>query len=70
MCGTVLVRFLELAQQAGQYDQMVILGGQIEFVLKAISKVGERVPVSHSQAMSLRKCIAEKCGPHFSSPEN
>lgn len=53
MCGQVLARYLQLAQQLGQYDQMLILGGELEFVQYVVS------PLSYRQ--NTHNTLIQKC---------
>ncbi|TFK30536.1 hypothetical protein FA15DRAFT_662508 [Coprinopsis marcescibilis] len=68
--GRVLVRFLQVALDARQPDQITTLKAEIDFIHTSIAKVGQRIPLAHRFAKMLDDLLKKRCGPLSSVPLN
>jgi len=62
MAGRVLVRFCQAAQDANSEDQTLTLRAEVEYIIAALAKFGERVPLAHRYYMMLNEVVAKTCG--------
>lgn len=53
MAGRVLVRFWQAAQQANSKEQTLTLHSEVDYIIAALAKLGERVPLAHRYFLML-----------------
>ncbi|KAH9984661.1 hypothetical protein BJV74DRAFT_848132 [Russula compacta] len=61
MAGRVLVRFWQAAQDANSEDQTLTLRAEVEYIIAALAKLGERVPLAHRCHLMLNEVAARTC---------
>ncbi|KAF8922447.1 hypothetical protein CPB85DRAFT_1267627 [Mucidula mucida] len=57
--GRVLIRFLQAAMEANSQDQVSTLRAELEFILTALTKVGQRYAMAYRSAKVLEDLMAE-----------
>ncbi|KAI0307712.1 hypothetical protein B0F90DRAFT_1676459 [Multifurca ochricompacta] len=62
MAGRVLVRFWQAAQEANSDEQTLTLRAEVEYIIAALAKLGERVPLAHRYFLMLNEVSAKTCG--------
>jgi len=62
MAGRVLVRFWQAAQEANSDEQILTLHAEVEYIISALAKLGERVPLAHRYYLMLNDVAARTCG--------
>ncbi|KAJ6604750.1 hypothetical protein DFH09DRAFT_1123717 [Mycena vulgaris] len=62
IAGRVLVRFLQAATDANTTDQITTLRAEVEFFERAISRIGQRIPLAFRYAKMLNDLVRQRCG--------
>jgi len=62
MAGRVLVRFWQAAQDANSEEQVLTLRAEVEYIISALAKLGERVPLAHRYYLMLNDVTSRTCG--------
>lgn len=58
--GRVLVRFWQAAQQANSKEQTLTLRSEVEYIIAALAKLGERVPLAHRYFLMLSEVASKE----------
>ncbi|KAI0257655.1 hypothetical protein BJV78DRAFT_1116422 [Lactifluus subvellereus] len=62
IAGKVLVRFWQAAQDANSEEQTLALRAQVEYIISALAKLGERVPLAYQYFVMLNDVASGTCG--------
>jgi len=62
MAGRVLVRFWQAAHEAKSEEQILNLRAEVEYIIAALAKLGERVPLAHRYHLMLNEVAARTRG--------
>ncbi|KAI0271386.1 hypothetical protein BC834DRAFT_818707 [Gloeopeniophorella convolvens] len=68
MAGRVLIRFLQAALDAKSEEQSLTLRAEVEYIMSALEKFGEGVPVAHRYFRMLNEVAAKTCGVRPNQP--